>query len=71
MARSKQTFNKREKEMKKMKQRIQKAERREERKANNNKGKSLDEMLAYVDENGNLASNPPAGPPASTPGGDN
>ena len=31
----------------------------EERKANIQKGKSLDDMLAYVDENGNLTSVPP------------
>ena len=31
----------------------------EERKANAQKGKSLDEMLAYLDENGNFSSTPP------------
>ena len=31
----------------------------EERKANAKKGKSLDEMMAYVDENGNISSTPP------------
>jgi len=30
-----------------------------ERKENAKKGKSLDEMLAYVDENGNLSATPP------------
>lgn len=55
MARSKQTFSKREKENKKLKQRIEKAEKKAMRKANNNKAKSLDEMLAYVDQNGNLS----------------
>ena len=34
-------------------------EKMEERKANVQKGKSLDDMLAYVDENGNLSSTPP------------
>lgn len=31
----------------------------EERKANVKKGKSLDEMMAYIDENGNISSSPP------------
>ena len=31
----------------------------EERKANAKKGKSLDEMMAYIDENGNISSTPP------------
>lgn len=31
----------------------------EERKANASKGKTLDDMLAYIDENGNLSSTPP------------
>ena len=30
-----------------------------ERKANAQKGKSLDEMMAYIDENGNITSTPP------------
>lgn len=55
MARSKQTFSKREKENKKLKQRIEKAEKKAMRKANSTKAKSLDEMLAYVDQNGNLS----------------
>lgn len=31
----------------------------EERKANAKKGKGLEEMMAYLDENGNLSSTPP------------
>ena len=31
----------------------------QERKANQVKGKSLDQMMAYLDENGNLSSTPP------------
>ena len=30
-----------------------------QRKLDNNKGKSLEDMLAYVDENGNISSTPP------------
>jgi cold shock CspA family protein len=59
MAKSKETFNKKEKEKKKLKQRQDKEEKREERKANNKKGASLEDMMAYIDENGNITSTPP------------
>ncbi len=59
MARGKQTFNKSEREKKKRKERKDKEERREDRKSNNNKGKSFEDMLAYVDEYGRLSSTPP------------
>ena len=59
MAKSKETFNKKENEKKRLKQRQEKREKMEERKANTKKGKSLDEMMAYIDENGNLSSTPP------------
>jgi cold shock CspA family protein len=53
------TWNKRERENKKQQERKQKDERRQERKENAKKGKSLDEMMAYIDENGNISSIPP------------
>lgn len=53
------TFAKKELEKKKAKARQDKAEKMQQRKLNNNKGKSLDEMMAYLDENGNLSSRPP------------
>jgi cold shock CspA family protein len=53
------TWNKRERENKKQQERKQKEERRQERKENAKKGKSLDEMMAYLDENGNISSVPP------------
>ena len=59
MAKSKETFNKREKEKQRAKQKQDKAEKMEERKANAKKGKSLEEMMVYLDENGNLSSTPP------------
>lgn len=59
MSRKKETYNKREKEKKKIKRQNDKAERKEQRKVNNDKGKPLEEMLAYIDENGNLTSVPP------------
>lgn len=59
MAKSKETFNKREKEKQRQQQKRQKREKMEERKANANKGKSLDDMMAYIDEDGNITSTPP------------
>ncbi|MGB4398868.1 MAG: cold shock domain-containing protein [Daejeonella sp.] len=59
MARSTETFNKKEKEKKRLKKQKEKREKAEERKDNVVKGKSLDEMMAYVDENGNITSTPP------------
>jgi cold shock CspA family protein len=59
MARSKETFNKREKEKQRLQQKQQKREKLEERRANTSKGKSLDDMMAYIDENGNITSAPP------------
>lgn len=59
MAKPKETFNKKEKEKKRLKQRQEKQEKMEERKANGKKGKSLAEMMAYIDENGNISDTPP------------
>ena len=59
MGRSQETVGKKEKEKKKAKNRQDKAERKQERQANSKKGKSLDEMMAYIDENGNISSTPP------------
>ena len=59
MARSKETFNKRENEKQRQQQKQQKREKMEERKANSNRGKSLNEMMAYIDEDGNITSTPP------------
>ena len=38
-----------------------KKEKAEDRRANGDKGKGLEEMMAYVDENGNITSTPPDG----------
>lgn len=59
MAKPKETFNKREKEKKRLKEKAEKREKMEERKANATKGKSLEDMMAYVDENGNITDTPP------------
>ena len=59
MAKSKQTFNKKEKEKNRIKKRQDKQEKKDERQANSRNGNNLDEMLAYIDENGNISSTPP------------
>lgn len=59
MAKSKITSNKREKEKQRQQQKQQKKEKMDERKANAAKGKSLDDMMAYIDEDGNISSTPP------------
>lgn len=57
--RPKGSSNKREKEKQRQKEKREKREKMEERRANQAKGKPLDEMLAYVDEDGNISSTPP------------
>jgi cold shock CspA family protein len=59
MAKSQTSISKKEIENKKAQKRKQKEQRREERKANAKDGKSLDDMIAYVDEYGNISSTPP------------
>ncbi len=54
-----ETYNKKEKEKLRLKKRKDKEEKKEERKANAQKGQSLNQMMAYVDENGNITSTPP------------
>ncbi len=54
-----ETWNKKEREKKKQQNKKEKAERKQERKDNSKQGKSLDDMIAYLDENGNLSSKPP------------
>lgn len=54
-----ESWNKKEREKKKQKEKRDKAEKMQDRKENVKKGKSLNDMLAYVDENGNFSSTPP------------
>lgn len=58
MGRSQETFNKKEVRNKKEKKRKDKEAKRLARKDNEKKG-GLDDMIAYVDENGQLTSTPP------------
>lgn len=58
MGRSQETFNKKEVRSKKEKKRKEKEKKRLARKESEKKG-SLDDMIAYVDENGNITTTPP------------
>ena len=53
-----ESWNKKEREKKKQKEKKEKAEKKQERKENAKKS-SFDDMIAYLDENGNLTNTPP------------
>ena len=57
MAKAQTNFGKQDNEKKRLQKKNEKEERRRERQAS--KGQSLDDMIAYVDENGNITSTPP------------
>lgn len=59
MSKSQTTFAKKEKEKKRLQKRKEKEEKMEMRKTEARKGKSLEDMLAYVDENGVISNKPP------------
>ncbi len=61
MAKSQDSYNKKEKEKKRLKKKKAKLERREQRKLEKQESgpKSFEDMLSYVDEFGNLTSTPP------------
>ncbi len=61
MAKSQQSFNKKENEKKRRKRKRDKLERREQRKAEKEERGEVkfEDMLSYVDENGNLTRTPP------------
>lgn len=54
-----ESFAKKEKAKKKAKEKQDKAEKMRERKAQGGKAKSLEDMMAYIDEYGNITSTPP------------
>lgn len=58
MARSQESFSKKEKEKKREKKRKEKEAKKLKRKENSSGG-SLDDMIAYVDEFGNITDTPP------------
>lgn len=58
MARSQNTFNKKEREKKKLQKRKAKEEKRAEKRDQETSGK-LDDMMAYLDADGNIVDTPP------------
>lgn len=54
-----ETMGKKDREKKKQRKKQDKAEKMLNRKENNNKGKGLEDMMMYLDENGNLSPTPP------------
>jgi cold shock CspA family protein len=58
MAGSQETFNKKDKEKKRLKKRLDKQQKLADRKANS-QGGGLENMIAYVDENGRITDTPP------------
>lgn len=58
MGRSQESFNKKEVRKNKEKKRKEKEKKRQARK-DDSKGNSLDDMIAYVDEKGNIVDTPP------------
>jgi cold shock CspA family protein len=59
MGRSNETFGKKEVRAKRDKKRKEKEQKRNDRKQQGRDGNNLDEMIAYVDEYGNITSTPP------------
>ena len=59
MGRSQETFGKKDNEKKRAKKKTEKEERKAERQANAKSGQPLEEMFAYVDEDGNISATPP------------
>ena len=54
-----ESYSKKEKDKKKAIKKLEKLNKREHRKTNNNKGKTLEEMIVYVDVFGRLTDVPP------------
>jgi cold shock CspA family protein len=59
MGRAQETFKKKDLQNRKDKKKKEKEQKRLERKANTRDGNNLDDMIAYVDENGQITSTPP------------
>ena len=62
MGRSQNSFIKLQKEKKKQMKKQEKLEKKKERQENNLKGAGLDDMIAYVDEFGNIVDEKPEEP---------
>ncbi len=63
MGRSQNSFIKSQKEKKRLQKRKEKEEKKKERQENNLKGGDLSDMMAYVDEFGNILEHPPGEEP--------
>jgi len=59
MSKSQETWNKKETEKKRQKKKKDKEQKKQDRRANVKEGGSFDDMIAYVDENGQISSTPP------------
>lgn len=59
MSRSQNSFIKNQKEKKRLQKRKEKEEKKKERQENNAKGGDLSDMMAYVDDYGNIVETPP------------
>jgi len=59
MSKSQNSFIKNQKVKKRLQKRKDKEEKKKERQENNNKGGDLEDMIAYVDEYGNIVDTPP------------
>lgn len=59
MGKSQETFGKKEREKKRVKKQQDKQLKKEERKSSSDKGKSWEDMIAYVDEFGRITNTPP------------
>jgi cold shock CspA family protein len=59
MGKSIETYSKKEREKKKLKKQEDKKQKTQERKTTAVKGKSLEDMMAFVDHNGNITTIPP------------
>lgn len=59
MGKSQETFSKKEREKKRVKKQQDKQLKKEERKSSSDKGKSWEDMIAYVDEFGRITNTPP------------
>ena len=63
MGRSQNSFIKNQKEKKRLQKRKEKEEKKKERQENSLKGGDLSDMMAYLDEYGNIVETPPGEEP--------
>ncbi len=59
MSKSQETWNKKETEKKRQKKKKDKEQKKQDRRSNVKEGGGFDDMIAYVDENGQISSTPP------------